>query len=420
MKVLIIGGGGREYSIGWFLRNDPKIDSLFYAPGNAATKLFATNLALTDHAELVTFAKEEGIGLVIVGPEQPLVKGIVDLFRAADIPVFGPTQAAARLEASKAYMKAFAKRHAIPTAAFLETANPEEAAAFIQSMTPPIVVKADGLCAGKGVLICQSHEEAIESCREMLSGASFGSAGQTVVIEEYLDGYELSVFAICDGENYIILPPCQDHKRLKDNDEGPNTGGMGAYCPAPMASPELLQAVETSLIAPAIAGMKKEGSPYTGVLFCGVMVVDETPYLLEYNVRFGDPECEVLMPLLSEQLLDILLAAAHGKIDSLQAPIFNRHCIGVVLASENYPYGKSEPAAITTPEQFEDGCHISYAGVGEQESALMATGGRVLVCVAQGDSLRLAHDKVYKLAESISFKGKQYRKDIAHLALDNG
>jgi len=337
MKVLIIGSGGREYSIGRALKSDKQVSDIFYAPGNGATQDFATNIDIKDFNELIAFAKNNAIDLTIVGPENPLSEGIVDAFLKENLVIFGPSKKAAKLEGSKAFMKDFLKRHNIPTAKYIQTSSFEEAKEFIKSLNPPIVVKADGLCAGKGVIIAKSYDEAIQTSLEMLSGDKFGEAGKKVVIEEFLDGFELSVFAICDGKDYKILPACQDHKRLKDNDEGPNTGGMGAYCPAPLATKELMQKIEQNLIKPTIQGMQKDGMPFSGVLFAGIMVVDNEPYILEYNVRFGDPECEEIMPLIKSSVFDLFYKAATKKLDTLNLEFKNQYSVGVVGASKNYP-----------------------------------------------------------------------------------
>jgi len=301
MKILIIGSGGREYSIALKLQESRKHE-LFFASGNGATSKLGTNLNIKDYNQLAEFVETEQIELTIVGPEAPLSDGVVDIFKARNLNIFGPSKAAARLEGSKAFMKDFLARNAIRTAAYLNTDDYDAAAKFIDSLTAPVVVKADGLCAGKGVIIAQSRDEAKSAARDMLSGESFGEAGKRVVVEEFLDGFELSFFAICDGENFVSLPVAQDHKRLRDNDEGPNTGGMGAYAPSPLASSELIKQVEEEVVKPTLKGMKAEGNPFCGVLFVGLMVVKGVPYVLEFNVRFGDPECEVLMPLIDGDL----------------------------------------------------------------------------------------------------------------------
>lgn len=319
------------------------------------------------------------------------------------------------LETSKSFMKSFLKKYRIKTAKFLNTNDIEKAKNFIYSLTPPIVVKADGLCAGKGVIIAKTHEEAIEETAKMLSGESFGDAGKLVVIEEFLDGYELSIFAVCDGNDFVLLPAAQDHKKLLDNDQGPNTGGMGAYAPSSLANESLLRKVQKDIILPTLAGMKKEGAEFCGVLFIGAMIVGNKPYVLEFNVRFGDPECEVLMPLI-EDPLELILAATQRRLRHSKIKIKKEFAVGVVCASENYPY-KSSPKSEITVNNIPENSHISYAGVSLEDGKLMADGGRVLVCVGTGKSIEEAQKNAYKLCDNVNFKGKQYRKDIAHQVL---
>ncbi len=409
MKILIIGSGGREYSIALKLRESYKHE-LFFAPGNGATSKLGTNLSIKDYKKLAEFAETEQIELTIVGPEAPLNGGVVDIFKARNLNIFGPSKAAARLEGSKAFMKDFLARNAIRTAAYLNTDDYDAAAKFIDSLVAPVVVKADGLCAGKGVIIAQSREEAKAAAKGMLSGESFGEAGKRVVVEEFLDGFELSFFAICDGENFVSLPVAQDHKRLKDNDEGPNTGGMGAYAPSPLASPELIKQVEEEVVKPTLKGMKAEGNSFCGVLFVGLMVVKGVPYVLEFNVRFGDPECEVLMPLIDGDLGEILLNAAKGDLKPVK--LKDEFAVGVVMASKKYPFSSSPRAKIDVKNMPENS-HIAYAGVSEQGGEIYADGGRVLVCVGLGKSIKQAQQKAYELCENVEFDGAQYRKDIA-------
>ena len=414
-KVLIVGSGGREYSIGYFLKNEAEI---FYAPGNGATEEFATNIDIKDFEELANWAKENSIDLTIVGPEAPLVEGIVDVFKKHNLTIFGPSKSAARLEGSKVYMKNFLKKYNIPTAKYIETSNKEEAFEFIDNMDKlPIVVKADGLCAGKGVIIAESKEEAKKVAEDMLSGKAFGDAGKKIIVEEFLDGFELSMFAICDGKDFVLLPAAQDHKRLLDGDKGPNTGGMGAYAPTPLATPEIYEKVKEKIIKPTLKGMQEEGNPYEGVLFIGLMIVDNEPYVLEYNVRFGDPECEELMALIDSSLYDMFYNGAKGELDKIDVKIRDLVAVGVVCASENYPYSSSEPAEIKIDDLSDCNGYIAYAGVKKIDNKLYATGGRVLVCVGFGKSVRKARDEAYKIVDKVHFKGKKYRKDIAYQAI---
>ncbi|EPW6684301.1 phosphoribosylamine--glycine ligase [Campylobacter jejuni] len=415
MKIMILGSGAREYSIALALRRVDKNLEFYFAPGNGATESLGTNLNLKDPVVLATYAKEKGFDLCIVGSENFLAEGIVDIFKQQGLAIFGPSKAAAMLETSKSFMKSFLKKYRIKTAKFLNTNDIEKAKNFIYSLTPPIVVKADGLCAGKGVIIAKTHEEAIEETAKMLSGESFGDAGKLVVIEEFLDGYELSIFAVCDGNDFVLLPAAQDHKKLLDNDQGPNTGGMGAYAPSSLANESLLRKVQKDIILPTLAGMKKEGAEFCGVLFIGAMIVGNKPYVLEFNVRFGDPECEVLMPLI-EDPLELILAATQRRLRHSKIKIKKEFAVGVVCASENYPY-KSSPKSEITVNNIPENSHISYAGVSLEDGKLMADGGRVLVCVGTGKSIEEAQKNAYKLCDNVNFKGKQYRKDIAHQVL---
>lgn len=415
MKIMILGSGAREYSIALALRRVDKNLEFYFAPGNGATESLGTNLNLKDPVVLATYAKEKGFDLCIVGSESFLAEGVVDIFKQQGLAIFGPSKAAAMLETSKSFMKSFLKKYRIKTAKFLNTNDIEKAKNFIYSLTPPIVVKADGLCAGKGVIIAKTHEEAIEETAKMLSGESFGDAGKLVVIEEFLDGYELSIFAVCDGNDFVLLPAAQDHKKLLDNDQGPNTGGMGAYAPSSLANESLLRKAQKDIILPTLAGMKKEGAEFCGVLFIGAMIVGNKPYVLEFNVRFGDPECEVLMPLI-EDPLELILAATQRRLRHAKIRIKKEFAVGVVCASENYPY-KSSPKSEITVNNIPENSHISYAGVSLEDGKLMADGGRVLVCVGTGKSIEEAQKNAYKLCDNVNFKGKQYRKDIAHQVL---
>ena len=422
MNVLIIGAGGREYSIGMALKKDEKVEKIYFAPGNGATDMLGENLTISDFNELANFCEKNSVELTIVGPEAPLVDGIVDLFEDRGLNIFGPSAQAAQLEGSKIFMKNFLARHNVPTAKYIETDSLEVAYTFINSLQAPIVVKADGLCGGKGVIIAQNHDEAKQVAGEMLSGNSFGEAGTSIVVEEFLDGYELSVFAICDGEDYVVLPAAQDHKRLLNNDEGPNTGGMGAYAPTPLVNDEIYKKLDERVIIPTLEGMKSEGMPFKGVLFIGVMVVNDEPIILEYNVRFGDPECEEIMPLLKSSALDLFYKASTNDLKNLEIEFHDKYAVGVVMASRDYPYKSSTPAEIIVDnihhEELEENAHISYAGVTRYEDGkLYATGGRVLVCVGLGDSILEAQRRAYLLVGQVHFAGKHSRTDIAYQAL---
>ncbi|DAB29635.1 MAG TPA: phosphoribosylamine--glycine ligase [Sulfurimonas sp. UBA12504] len=421
MKILILGNGGREYSIARAILNEKKGHELFFQPGNGATNTLGTNLDIKDYNQLAEFAKENAIELTIVGPEAPLVEGVVDVFKSHGLVVFGPSKEAAQLEGSKVYMKNFLAKYNIPTARYIETASIEDAFKFTNTLSAPIVVKADGLCGGKGVIIAMSHDEAKVAISEMLSGKSFGDAGKKVIVEEFLDGYELSMFAVCDGEDYILLPAAQDHKRLQDNDQGPNTGGMGAYAPTPLVNEILYQKVRERIIRPTLDGMQKEGAPFEGVLFIGIMVVNGEPITLEFNVRFGDPECEILMPLMTSSVSDMFYKAATNRLSEIEVAFSSQYAVGVVMASENYPYKNSTPAEIIVDdvhhEEIEKYTHISYAGVSMEDEKLYADGGRVLVCVGLGDTIKQARDRAYMRCGQVHFAGKKLRTDIAYQAL---
>ncbi|MEA3512429.1 MAG: phosphoribosylamine--glycine ligase, partial [Campylobacterota bacterium] len=417
-----LGSGGREYSIGLALSKEIEEHNITFCPGNGATDKLGENINIKDYNELALWAKENEIELTIVGPEQPLVDGVSDIFKEKGLTIFGPSAAAAQLEGSKVYMKNILKKYNIPTAAFIETSSKDEAYNFIDSMKKtPIVVKADGLCAGKGVIIATSKDEAKEAVAGMLSGESFGEAGNAVIVEEYLDGYELSIFAICDGDNYVVLPAAQDHKRVGDGDTGPNTGGMGAYAPTPLVNDDIYQKVEDRVIKPTLEGMKKEGTPFEGVLFIGVMVVDGEPIILEYNVRFGDPECEILMPLLETPVSELFYKGATKQLDTLDIKIKDQFGVAVVMASGNYPYSSSEPAEIIVDDIYDEvlkeNSHISYAGVTKDGDTLFATGGRVLLCIGFGEDIQTARNRAYALCGQVHFAGKKCRTDIAYQAL---
>ncbi|SFV63681.1 Phosphoribosylamine--glycine ligase [hydrothermal vent metagenome] len=422
MNILIIGAGGREYSIGLALKKDKSVEKLYFAPGNGASDILGENINISDFNELADFVEENNIELTIVGPEAPLVDGIVDVFRDRGLNIFGSSAKASQLEGSKIFMKNFLNRHNIPTAKYIETDSLQVAYDFINTLSTPIVVKADGLCGGKGVIIAQSHDEAKKASGEMLSGNSFGEAGTSIVVEEFLDGYELSVFAICDGKDFVVLPAAQDHKKLLNNDEGPNTGGMGAYAPTPLVNDELYAKINERVIKPTLKGMEDEDMPFTGVLFIGVMVVNGEPIILEYNVRFGDPECEELMPLLKSPASELFYKASIGDLKSAKIEFYDKYAVGVVMASKDYPYKSSAPAEIIIDDivhnDIKANSHISFAGVSRgEDDKLYATGGRVLVCVGIGDSIKEAQQRAYALCGQVHFIGKHCRTDIAYQAL---
>jgi phosphoribosylamine--glycine ligase len=421
MNVLIVGSGAREYSLGLYISKSSKIKKIFFAPGNGATSKIGENVKTNSLEELKDIAINKQIDLSIVGSEASLVEGIVDLFEDNGLTIFGPSKKASKLEGSKDYMKNFLKKYNIPTAKYISSSSRDELNSFVdENFTNDdlIVIKADGLCGGKGVIICDNKDEAKSKISKMLSGQSFGDAGKKVIVEEYLDGYELSLFALCDGKDFKLLPAVQDHKRLLDGDKGPNTGGMGAYAPTPLIDDDMYEEIKQKICIPTLKGMQEEEAPYKGVLFIGLMLVGGKPYVLEYNVRFGDPECQVLMPLLENDILDLLLKASTNRLNEIELKIKDKKSVCIVLASENYPFSSSTPVKIDIPDINDEDIHISYAGVSKEGNDLMASGGRVLCVVSSDDTLKLALDKAYNICDKVNFKGKKVRRDIASQALN--
>ena len=423
MKVLIVGGGGREHALAWKAAQSTRAEKIFVAPGNAGTarerKCENVAIGAEDIDGLLHFALGSGIDLTIVGPEAPLVLGIVDRFREAGLRCFGPSRAAAQLEGSKIFAKDFLARHHIPTAAYGSFTDAAQAEAYIRRIGAPIVVKADGLAAGKGVIIAQTTEEAASAAHAMLAGNAFGEAGQRVVVEEFLVGEEASFIVMVDGEHVLALATSQDHKRLRDQDQGPNTGGMGAYSPAPVVTPQIHDRVLHEVIEPTVRGMAAEGRPYTGFLYAGLMIsADGTPRVLEYNCRFGDPETQPVMMRLRSDLLVLLEAAVEGRLDSVRAQWDPRVALGVVMAAAGYPgpYRKGDVICgldvKTGPEQ-----KVFHAGTVVSDGEVLTAGGRVLCATALGDSVAEAQRLAYALARSISWNGVQYRTDIGHRAI---
>lgn len=423
MKILLVGSGGREHALAWQLAQSDKCDALFCAPGNAGIAEYAerVDIGAEEIESLVAFAKDRAIDLVIVGPEAPLVAGLADRLTEAGIKVFGPSAAAARLEGSKGFMKDLCARYDIPTAAYGRFTAIGEAKAFIEKHGAPIVIKTDGLAAGKGVIIARSAEEACAAAGDMLSGAAFGAAGSEIVIEEFLDGEELSYFALADGKTVVPLTSAQDHKRVGEGDTGLNTGGMGAYSPAHMMTPELERKIDERIIQPTIRGMAAEGCPFTGVLFAGIMVVGGEPVLLEFNVRFGDPECQTLMMRFDGDLPEVLLACAEGRLAAVKDQIRWRKqaALCVVMAANGYPgaYEKNTVIKIMPPGA-DDQALIFHAGTARNEAGeLIATGGRVLGVTALGDSVRQACRRAYAAVDRIDWPGGFCRRDIGWRAL---
>ena len=410
MNILILGSGGREYSIGLALKNE-KSHNLYFMPGNGATSDLGKNINITDYEKLAIFAKENSIDLTIVGPEGPLVDGVVDIFKKYELTIFGPSRQAAQLEGSKAYMKNILKKYNIPTAAFIETSNKQDAYDFIDGMKNlPIVVKADGLCGGKGVIIAQSKEEAKKTVDDMLNGEAFGEAGEKVIVEEFLDGYELSVFAICDGENYKILPAAQDHKRVGDGDTGPNTGGMGTAAPSPEFTEAHQKDFEENILKPTLEGLHSSNIRFKGFIFFGLMVTNDGTYLLEYNMRLGDPETQVIMALLENNLYDVIMDCLEGN--EIELKFSDQKAVCLVMCSGGYPRQIETGFEIRNIDKVKDS-QVLFAGAKMKGNQIFTTGGRVLSLVATGDTFEEAREKVYQGADVIHYDYEYYRDDIA-------
>jgi phosphoribosylamine--glycine ligase len=420
-KVLVIGDGGREHALCWKLAQSPSVSEVFCAPGNGGTGTVATNVAISamDLDGILAFAQDTAVDLTVVGPEAPLVAGIVDRFQAAGLAVFGPTAAAARLEGSKAYAKAFMARHGIPTAAYATFTELEPALAYLRTQGAPIVVKASGLAAGKGVIVAQTVSEAEAAVRTIMGDRAFGDAGSEVVIEDCLVGEECSVLAITDGTHLFTLPAAQDHKAIGEGDTGPNTGGMGAYCPAPILTRELAARVERDVLRPVVDGMRSEGTPLTGVLYAGLMVVGGEPYVLEFNCRFGDPECQPLMASLENDLYAVLDAAVHGTLAGRHPIAMAGAALTVVMASQGYPGSYPKGRTIAGIDLAAAAPHtlVFHAGTRRDDSSLVTSGGRVLGVTGLGATLAEAQQRAYAACEQIHFDGAYYRRDIGAKAL---
>ncbi|WP_461602252.1 phosphoribosylamine--glycine ligase [Aeromonas rivipollensis] len=424
MKVLIIGNGGREHALAWKAKQSPMVTRVFVAPGNAGTAHEGSieNVAIeaTDIQGLLAFAKAQQIGLTIVGPEAPLVKGVVDAFRAEGLAIFGPTATAAQLEGSKAFAKDFLARHAIPTADYQNFTEVEPALAYLREKGAPIVIKADGLAAGKGVIVAMTLEEAEAAVRDMLSGNAFGDAGARVVIEEFLDGEEASFIVMVDGEHVLPMATSQDHKRVGDGDTGLNTGGMGAYSPAPVVTDAVHQRVMEQVIMPTVRGMAAEGNVYTGFLYAGLMIDPQgNPKVIEFNCRFGDPETQPIMLRMRSDLVELCLAACAGKLDQVEAIYDPRVAIGVVLAAGGYPgdYQQGKPIS-GLPVEEASGEKVFHAGSQLAGDTIVTAGGRVLCATALGHTVAEAQQRAYQLAGRIQWDGVFYRKDIGWRAIE--
>ncbi len=423
MKILVIGSGGREHALAWKAAQSPQVEKVFVAPGNAGTarepKLENVAIGVTDIPALVAFAKTQGVALTIVGPEAPLVIGVVDAFRSAGLRCFGPSRAAAQLEGSKAFTKDFLARHQIPTAAYRNFTDVNEALAYVREQGAPIVIKADGLAAGKGVIVAMTLAEAQAAVRDMLSGNAFGEAGHRVVIEEFLEGEEASFIVMVDGKHVLPMATSQDHKRVGDGDTGPNTGGMGAYSPAPVVTPAVHERVMREVIMPTVQGMAAEGTPYTGFLYAGLMISpDGAPKVIEFNCRFGDPETQPIMMRLKSDLVELCQQAIDGQLDQATAEWDERAAVGVVLAAGGYPgdYRKGDVISGLVGADTDD-AKIFHAGTALKDGQVVTAGGRVLCATALGNSVNAAQQRAYGLAGKIRWEEMFYRHDIGYRAI---
>ena len=423
MKVLIIGGGGREHALAWKVAQSPQVETVYVAPGNAGTasedRLENVDVGADDVAGLLAFAKQQAVDLTIVGPEAPLVLGVVDQFQAAGLRIFGPGQAAAELEGSKAFTKDFLARHGIPTAAYGNFTDLDAAIDYIRQQGAPIVVKADGLAAGKGVILAQTEQQAIDACQDMLAGNAFGEAGHRVVVEEFLQGEEASFIVMVDGEHVLPLATSQDHKARDDGDTGPNTGGMGAYSPAPVVDEAMHQRIMQEVILPTVNGMAADGKPYTGFLYAGVMIDSQgVPRVLEYNVRFGDPETQPIMLRLQSDLVELCEAAIDHRLDQVTADWDPRASLGVVLAAGGYPASYDKGDVINgLGAIMEEGVKVFHAGTAGRDGEVVTSGGRVLCVCALGSDVAEAQRRAYQAVDKISWKGMYCRRDIGHRAI---
>jgi phosphoribosylamine--glycine ligase len=423
MNVLIIGGGGREHALAWKAAQSPDVEKVYVAPGNAGTarepKLENVSIGVEDVDALLAFAKDNAIGLTIVGPEAPLVIGLVDAFNAAGLRCFGPTKGAAQLEGSKAFTKDFLARHNIPTGSYGNFTDMNEALNYVREQGAPIVIKADGLAAGKGVIVAMTLDEAETAVRDMLAGNAFGEAGHRVVIEEFLDGEEASFICMVDGKHILPLATSQDHKRVGEGDTGPNTGGMGAYSPAPVVTPEIHARIMREVIEPTVEGMAAEGNPYTGFLYAGLMIDRSgTPKVIEYNCRFGDPETQPIMMRLQSDLVDLCNAALDGRLDKTTAQWDPRAAMGVVLAAGGYPgsYDKGQVISGLDDADTEDS-KVFHAGTADKDGKVVTAGGRVLCATALGDTVSEAQQKAYAQVSKLQWEGAFYRNDIGYRAI---
>ncbi|HIA48165.1 MAG TPA: phosphoribosylamine--glycine ligase [Candidatus Hydrogenedentes bacterium] len=422
MKILIIGSGGREHALTWKIAQSSLVEKIYCAPGNPGMTALAECVAINanEYDALLDFAKDNKIDLVVVGPEDPLADGIVDRFKEAGIKAFGPSAKAAQLEASKSFAKKMMQRHNIPTAAYAEFDNAADAEAYVREQGVPIVIKADGLAAGKGVTVAQTVNEAITAIREALVDHVFGDAGARVIVEECMFGEEASIFALCDGEHLVALASSQDHKPAFDGDTGPNTGGMGAYSPAPVVTPELFDEIRETVLEACLQGMKADGAPYAGVLYAGLMVTETGPRVVEFNCRFGDPETQVVLPRMKSDIVPLMLACCDGTLADQELEWEDRECVTVVMASGGYPksYEKGKTITGIAEAESDDTCMVFHAGTREEDGTIKTNGGRVLNVTAYGQDIATAIKSAYKGVEAIQFEDAFYRTDIGKKALD--
>jgi len=419
MKILVIGGGGREHALVWKIAQSCEVEKIYCAPGNPGTAELADNVAISpmDFEKLVTFVRDNHIDLTVVGPEDPLVSGIVDYFNNHDLNIFGPDKNAAQLEGSKYFSKELMKKYHIPTADYQTFTSPDKAKEYIRSEAIfPLVLKASGLAAGKGVLICQSSEEATEGIQQIMEDKAFGSAGDKMIVEEFLTGEEVSIFALSDGNDYLLLSPAQDHKKVSEGDRGKNTGGMGAYAPAPIATQSFIEKIKPKIIERTFEAMRSEGIPYKGLLYLGLIITMEGPKVLEYNCRFGDPEAEVILPLLKSDLVPLMEASINGTIGQQTIELYNNYALDVVLASGGYPDKYENGKIIEGLESLDESILVFHAGTKTENDTLVTNGGRVLNIVAMADDFISMSESLYKNVARIGFEGVHYRKDIGYRA----
>lgn len=418
MKVLVIGSGGREHALLWKLAQSKNVTDLYVIPGNDGMAGLASSIPVTTDDDIADFASLMKVDLTVAGPETVLARGMADKFAEKGLAFFGPSKAAARIEGSKSFAKELMKKYHIPTAAYETFEDEDKAVAYVKNQSYPLVIKADGLAAGKGVVIARNAKEAESAVHSMMEGLSFGGAGRTIVVEEYMEGEEASVLAFCDGHTVVPMIASQDHKRIGDGDNGPNTGGMGAYAPAPIVTDEMMEVIKTTILEPAVSAMEQEGYPFKGCLYAGLMITDEGPKVVEFNCRFGDPETEAVLPLLDGDLADIMLHCVNGTLPEAKIAWKNESAVCVVMATSGYPYVSGSGDVISGLEEAEkEGCLVFHAGTKKEDGQFVTNGGRVLDVVATAPTLQEAVDKAYEGVNAIHWMGAQFRHDIAKKGL---